>query len=560
MAKKQQIIKTLTAVFLILLIVKCASQIAPPGGDKDITPPVVIETYPEDGTTNFKDNIIEFTFSEYVNKRNINEAFFISPLIKTNPEMSWTNRTVEMTFPDGFDSNTTYSVIIGTAITDVNNNNNMLKPFVLTFSTGDKIDSGMISGRVFSEKSDGTLIFAYLDTDSLNIYKQKPNYISQIDDKGRYKLSGLGIEKYKIFAVKDEFKDLVYSIGEDKIGVQFKDTFISDSSKSITDINFFLQKEDTLAPNIQSVTMTDKNHIIVEFNESIDSSRLSSKNFIIYDSTNNTGNKIHYLYKGNNSKHQYIVTVSDSLNSDNNIYLNVSRIFDKYGNELVFESKSFTPSDKPDTNAVRINRINSPLKSGIIDYLNPEFDVLFTDAFDTTKAKRGILFFDKDSNKIPINMKFLDNATVKIKPLIELKPRASYKFVTVMKYFIDEAGNKIDTTISNRVSTVNNLDFSGASGKVNFNKTKNIRIVLESAERDKRKIEKVINDDKTFNFERVLPGEYLIWAYEDSDSNKEYSYGSVIPFVKAEYFKYYPDTLNLRARWPVGDIFIDFNK
>lgn len=533
---------------------------APPGGDKDITPPVIISTYPENGTTNFKDNTIEFSFSEYVNKRNINEALFISPIMEVTPEISWTNRTVEMIFTNGFNENTTYSIIIGTEITDVNNNNKMIKPFVLTFSTGDHIDSGMIAGTVYEKKSDGTLIFAYKKVDTLDVLKQKPNYISQIDEKGKFNLSGLSSGEYLILAVKDEFKDLIYNVGEDKLGIPYKQINISDTTKTITDLNFFMHKEDTLAPDIQNVTMTDRNHIIIEFNEPIDSSRLSVSNFTVYDSTSNRSTPLQYLYKGNISKHQYIVTLSDSIYNTENIYLLANNIFDKNKNELKSENVNFIPSYKKDTVAIKLNRIDSPLKRGVIDYLSPQFDVLFTDAFDTLEAKKGISLFDKDSNKVPISIKFLDNATVRIKPMIDLKPRESYKFFTDMKYFIDQAGNKVDTTIFNRISTVNNLDFSGASGKINFNGSKNIKVVLEKAAEDGKRIINNIDDNNEFNFQRVLPGEYLLWTFIDEDSNDIYSHGTLTPFKEAEYFKYYPDTLNLRARWPVGDIFIDLSE
>ena len=89
-------------MLILLVLSKCANQVAPPGGEKDISPPVIISTYPENGTINFHDNIIEFSFSEYVNKRSINEALFVSPLADANPDISWTNRTVEMTFQDSF--------------------------------------------------------------------------------------------------------------------------------------------------------------------------------------------------------------------------------------------------------------------------------------------------------------------------------------------------------------------------------------------------------------------------------------------------------------------------
>ena len=60
-----------------------------------------------------------------------------------------------------------------------------------------------------------------------------------------------------------------------------------------------------------------------------------------------------------------------------------------------------------------------------------------------------------------------------------------------------------------------------------------------------------------FNFERVLPGKYILWAFFDEDSNGVYSYGTVDPLEYAESFIFYPDTLELRARWPVGDIEIN---
>ncbi|MCB9250443.1 MAG: Ig-like domain-containing protein [Ignavibacteriales bacterium] len=280
MARKQQIKYLVIYAVLSFLFLSCANQMSPPGGDKDIIPPTIISSYPENGTTLFNESEIELTFSEYVNKSNINDAFFISPIMEKKPEFSWTNTTVEISFKEKFKVNTTYNLIIGTEITDVNNNNKMSDPFVLTFSTGSKIDSGKISGKVFADKADGTLIFAYLNkSDTLNIYKTKPDYVSQINKKGEYTIGGLGNGNYELFAVKDEFKDLLYNKGEDKIGIANKYIIVNDSSNKVDNINFFLTKEDTLAPSLQAATMTDKNHLIVEFNEPIDSTKLAKRKF-----------------------------------------------------------------------------------------------------------------------------------------------------------------------------------------------------------------------------------------------------------------------------------------
>ena len=66
-------------------------------------------------------------------------------------------------------------------------------------------------------------------------------------------------------------------------------------------------------------------------------------------------------------------------------------------------------------------------------------------------------------------------------------------------------------------------------------------------------------ENKNFNLTRVLPGKYLAWAFVDLDSNEVYSYGNAEPFKYSEKFVYYPDTLNLRPRWPVGDMVLDLN-
>jgi len=85
-------------------------------------------------------------------------------------------------------------------------------------------------------------------------------------------------------------------------------------------------------------------------------------------------------------------------------------------------------------------------------------------------------------------------------------------------------------------------------------------IVLRSLKRGASSIETNLKENNTFDFKRIMPGEFLLWSYIDSDSNGIYSSGSVDPLVNAEYFQYYPDTLNLRARWPVGDININMSK
>jgi hypothetical protein len=559
LARKQSLKYVAFYFLLSLIFLSCANQLSPPGGEKDSTPPTIISSYPENGKTNFDDNTIEFSFSEYVNKRNINDAFFISPLIEETPEFSWTNKTVSITLNKKLKPNTTYSIIIGTEISDVNNNNKMAAPFLLTFSTGSKIDSGIISGKVYSSKVDGTLIFAYKNpTDTLNIYKNKPDYVSQVDKKGFYQLSGLGSGIYELFAIKDEFKNLVYDKGEDKIGFTNKLVHISDSTNKIENINFFLAKEDTLPPNIQSITMTDKNHIVIEFNEPIDSSLISPNNFEIIDSTKILTYSLKYIFHGNPRKSEYIICTSDSFSTGNEYFLIAKNIQDIYKNNLGKQEISFTPNEKADTNYIKISKVVTEYNNNTIDYESPEFEINFSDGFDISNAKEGIIFYDLDSSKIPAEIERIDDASINVKISKKLKPKSNFKFSVNLKYFKNESGNFKDTVITNKISTVGNMDFSGLSGEVKSGNKKNVKIVLESIESKNKKGQKNLNPKGKFNYERVIPGKYLLWIYEDSDSNNVFSFGNFDEHKFAEEFKFYPDTLNLRPRWPVGDIEINF--
>ncbi|MCB9250444.1 MAG: Ig-like domain-containing protein [Ignavibacteriales bacterium] len=286
---------------------------------------------------------------------------------------------------------------------------------------------------------------------------------------------------------------------------------------------------------------------------------LRKENFTIVDSTKNILYSVKSLYKGNPRKNEYVLGVLDSLNLENEFYLIAKNIYDKKQNKLVEESISFTPSDKVDTTAVKISKIIAPLTNNMIDYLSPTFSISFSDAFNKSDYNKGINFYDSDSNTIPIQLTLLDDASIEIKTEKDLKPKKTYKLSVNLNYFTDLTNNKLDTVIVNKINTISSNEFSGASGLVKTNYG-NVKVVLKSIE-NKNKIEqRNINPDGKFEFERVMPGNYLLWTFEDSDSNNQYSFGSVDSNKFAEPFQFYPDTLDLRPRWPIGDIEIDFNK
>ncbi|MEW6061331.1 MAG: Ig-like domain-containing protein, partial [Bacteroidota bacterium] len=117
----------------VALFSGCAGQRPPEGGPVDSTPPEIISVYPAPQTTHFNDSKVVFEFSEYVDRRSVEEAIFISPSIEQK-EFKWSGTEVELYFLEELKKNTTYVITVGTDVRDVRAGNRMAKSYSLSFS------------------------------------------------------------------------------------------------------------------------------------------------------------------------------------------------------------------------------------------------------------------------------------------------------------------------------------------------------------------------------------------------------------------------------------------
>lgn len=549
----------LTLLFGLFFIFGCANQLPPSGGDVDTTPPEIIESYPPDGTVNYKENYFEFKFSEYVDKRSFREAIFISPATEGEMEIDWTGRTVTVTFPDGFKPNITYVVNIGTDVVDLNNRNRMASSYTLTFSTGNDIDRRKISGKVFGKDVEGTLIFAYLmQDDTSNYLNSKPFYISQVGKNGTFKLEGLASGGYRIFAVKDQFKDLLFQSDQDLIGIPYQDVFFTKSDSSFDGLNFFIFKVDTNKPKLMEALMTDENHIITKFSEEIDTSSIKADNFRIVDSADVLVSNILYTFKSINKKEEIVLVPEEKLNSSEELFLVAENFADVKGNVNDSDRVSLIISDRIDTTSIKLIR-TIPQQNSRIDFLDPKIYAYFDDAFNKEKIKNSVQLKDSLGVVIPVGIFFPNDATLMIKPLINLRPDHNFILSIDLKNFEDANGNKTDSLYQLKFSTLNGLEFTGVSGKVSTSDSSLI-LVLENINNPEQKYFQKPDANSNFSFDRIEAGTYRLWAFEDKDNDGKYDYGWFAPFRYSERFYVYPEELNLRPRWSLTDLLFRIQK
>ncbi len=553
-------IKQCTISIIIFLLMGCANQLPPGGGDVDKIPPEIINIFPENGTTNFKDDYFEIEFSEYVDKRSVQEAIFISPEIEQDIEYDWSGKSLEVYIGDSLKENTTYTVTIGSGVVDLNNKNPMDRAVNFAFSTGPKIDRGEITGKVYDKDPAGITLSAYkISKTKIKPTEEKPDYRSQVGANGQFKFLGLSPGTYRVFALRDAFRDFIYNIEEDGFGVPFTDVELTEEDTVFNNLNFKLSREDTTKPNLLNLTMTDKYHFLIEFSEFIDSSKLTVDNFKIVDSTTAAEFDIKYLFKGNAKPKNLYLVIEDSLNAENENYLISERIFDLSGNLSEYQSTPIAVNSNPDTTVASIKSVASVVKNSDVDFDDPKVKVILDDAVDFKNLKPAIKILDeKEENVFPFELSKIDDALFQIKVQSKLEPRKEYKIKFDLNYFSDAAGNKLDSIRTLKFKTFNNLEYTGASGKVIVETNHPVILVLESAKDKEIKYYQTADQNSNFNFERLIGSQYLLWSFIDKDSNGVYSFGKVEPFEPSEQFVYYPDTLNLRPRWPVGDIILDY--
>ena len=227
----------------------CANTQTPPsGGPKDTIPPVIEEIYPILGQTNVPTHKtqLKIEFNEYVQVKDP-KSLFLSPPLEKAPKFKMKGKTVVVYFESDLDSNKTYTMDLTNAIGD-NNEGNMFPGFTLVFSTGDKIDSMMVTGLVQDCNSlkplKGATVMLYKDHADSALFLKRPDAAVKTDEWGFFSMRNIQDTVYRMYAIIDENNNNKYDPETEKVA------FIDSLVKPVTIVN------DSL-PELQKYDMKD---------------------------------------------------------------------------------------------------------------------------------------------------------------------------------------------------------------------------------------------------------------------------------------------------------------
>ena len=553
----------------ILLMSGCAGQVPPSGGPPDTTPPTIIRTVPDSNAIHVSENHIELEFSEYVDRGKVQESIFISPYVG-ELEFDWGSTDVRVNFSQQLKKNTTYVVNIGTDVEDIRAHNRMAAGYTLAFSTGDSIDHGSISGRVFDEKPEGIMIFAYAlkdyDPDTLNPSSVKPDYIMQTGKNGVFKLSNIAFGRYRIIAVRDEYHNLLYDKQVDQFGVTIGDTAVTNEQQSVTDLGFRLSQEDTTKPFVTNALPVNNRHLQVRFSEPLDSLSFANALFTITDTLKLATLPVQLVSLGRVTPTVVDLMTESRIDSGVAYRVNARKVFDRAGNPIDTANSTlvFVGDGNPDT----IRPV--PRFAGIADSakgisLDQVLEIDFSEpVLHQPMNDSSISLRDSARAAVPVTLRWMNATDIQLLPNGPLQSNAWYRIRVVMDSVQDYAGNRWKD--STRVVSFQTIDLrttgtiegvvsdaweNRGRGRIDITAKR-----IDGSEGREKTIQ--LPAPGSFTFEQIPEGSYVLSAFRDSDGSGTYSFGRPYPFLPSERFAVSTDTVKVRARWGVEGVILKF--
>ena len=555
------------AAALAALFAACAGQVPPEGGPRDVVPPAIVRTSPDSGATHVSPSVITLEFSKYVDHRSAEESIFISPPLG-ELAYDWSGKKVSFTFKGKLRENTTYVVNVGTDVADLRERNRMASSFALAFSTGDSIDRGYINGRVFDDKPEGVLIFAYrlagLLPDTLDPSRMKPDYITQTGKDGMFSLAHLAFGPYRVFAVRDEYHNLLYDREIDEYGVAQGDLTLTRGEPVVNDLWYRLSKEDTTRPFIAGVKVSDRRRIAVRFSEPLDSASFTRGTFTVVDTLTARAVPLRLVERDRFQPSIVKVFTDAPLDSPAVYRITVRGVADIAGNLIDSSARgeTFEGTLAPDTLRPSISVWNMKDSVRAVP-LDSAIEVRFNDPvipFALRGTAAGLT--DSAGRPVPAGLAWTGPASFALIPRGPLRSNAWYTLRVAMDSVRSLTGRTYrDSTFRFRFQTVDLRGTGSIAGVVRDPKNGKGEIVLTASSINlvpPRSSTVRLGSPGPFALEELPEGKYTISAFRDSAGKGVYAFGRPAPFHPSDRFTVYPATIRVRARWGVEGVLVKF--
>ncbi|MBP7102484.1 MAG: Ig-like domain-containing protein [Bacteroidales bacterium] len=573
----------ISCLMLCLLYISCATQATLTGGEKDVSPPKILKTLPQNYTKNFKERQLKIRFNEYIALSSPTENIIINPTTLEAPKYEIQGKSLVISFKDDLDSNTTYSVLFLEAIKDITEAN-VLYTESIVFSTGASLDSCMLHGNIRDaytlEPSNKIAVILYETDNDSAPYTQQPLFYTYTDKKGDFTFYNLPQKSYKLFALEDKNQNKLFDLPDEMIA--FSDTLLStfpipktirDSIEVIdnekidsTKIQLYLFKEQDTTLKYLRRTLVKEGYYQFVFTGEV-------HDFLLNPVNNNYQDL--YVWESNRTKDTIGVFFIQLLNEDIDFVIEA--------NGQVFDTVTLNPASKvmgfqfrksaKDSTEEKKNTFNPQVhyageiqKKLTLEFAYPVKEISNNNflLLELKKEKRKLSLKDSlgndtivevdDYDTLMPNYYFLDSLHRKWIIDYEWKYNKNYVFLCQDSVFYSYLETFNDTiSVDFKMKTPHDYGEIQMEYQISHPNQYIIQLLTDKGE---VVAEQIIQESDTINYPYLQAGKYKIRVIVDVNKNSKWDTGKYSENRQAEPIIYYSKVLEVRNKWTLQEIFL----
>ncbi|GHT09938.1 hypothetical protein FACS189432_05840 [Bacteroidia bacterium] len=587
---KHKKIKALS-LFSFLLFYACASTGTPTGGDYDITPPVFVRSNPAPDAVNFSKNKIELFFNEYISIEKPSEKVIITPPQQKMPVIKALGKKISVELKDSLIANTTYTFDFTNGIVD-NNEKNAIEGFTFAFSTGDIIDSLMVSGILLNaedlEPMPNTMVGLHENQADSAFTTLRFKRTSMTNDRGQFRIRNVAPGTYKLFALGDQNRN--YKFDQVTEAIAFHDSLIVPSFEPATrmdtlridsltidtikeihytrftpdDIVLYLFKEKTDNQFLSKTERPNDHQILFHFNSD---NGLPPELNLIGDEPRKAKDDW-YIPEYSPDKKDITYWITDSLvHKQDTIHLEAHYLKHDSLMNLTPVTDTLRLFVRNRATAKKNDKKDAEEK---IDFLKIDFSTKSAaEVYDTVKFEFSEPVLDLDLQKIKIQQKVDTLWEDRHFPLVRdtLNPRLFYvknqwRYGEEFQITVDSAEiwsiyGKWNDSINTKFNFSKEEDYGNLYVKIVGNESSGFGQLLDNSE-------KVIRTSALYDgeliFEDLNPGKYYMRYIEDTNGNEIWDTGNYSEKRQPEHVYYFEGSFDIRKYTDYDDNVWDIKK
>ena len=563
-------LKILAILLITIFAGACATDRPPSGGPPDKSPLTITASSPEPGSVNVSPRTIHIDFSNYVSKGSLVNSIFFSPIVP-DYDVTVRGKEADIRIYSPLKPARTYTLTLKKSLKGVYGNQ-LDRSWSLAFSTGPVIDSGTLSGRVWTNRmapASNITVMAYgpaLKEAALpDTLTSLPDYIAQTDPTGNFHFENLGTGRYRLLAVNDKNGNLRFNPGKEEFGVT--------SSPSVecgaSGLSFRLASSDTAATSLRSCRTINNREIEVTFSNKLTSRTFDLSAISIIDTAKGTAIPILGYFTPGREEEDATYRVLTGPMSGNELYrlAFAPQGSNRKPSELTFPGSSHTEK-YPDL-SLRIlpaDKTVNLLPETLRPEAGPSVELQFNLPVMESSLKPAVTLtsiINKAEHNVPVSISRVDPRTFSVRPSGGFVPAQDYRIrvnSAIVKSLV--GGKSKDALIESRFSVAGAEQYGEISGTGSAPAP---AVIIEARRPGTSTTYRTIVSTSaagafSFSLHNLPPGDYTVSGFITSSKGSigpatQWKSGSALPFIPCDPFS--ATTVNVRAGWTEENIRLD---